>query len=352
MAERKVRNRLLTAITGQDIIADMPRKTDTAEYYRFRILTLPGVTGVRINDGKLCLRTPAGQQVVPYKLHHGVMNRLVAQRLIEQGLRTLVLAHYVPPAVGHIMAKGGVLYVDLAGNCHLAFGKGCFIHVEGNKRVDIEGARQGRGLGTAGYEVLFAILVRPDLLGLPVRQFADIAGIPKTVVAETLQRLVVDGTIGVTRRRGREILRRDALLNKWLTGYEDHIRPKMLFGHYRAREENPVELEKRIEVALADVEWAWGGAAAAYRLTHYYRGETTVIHIPRLLAGDIPLRLGARRDEEGPGPIILLGLPGRLAVEGPQPRTPHPLLIYAELLHAGDDRAREAAAMLRERFPV
>ena len=42
--------------------------------------------------------------------------------------------------------------------------------------------------------------------------------------------------------------------------------------------------------------------------------------------------------------------PGALAFRSPHPETVHPLLVYADLLAEGHDRAREAAAELSARF--
>ncbi|MEW6752827.1 MAG: type IV toxin-antitoxin system AbiEi family antitoxin [Candidatus Latescibacterota bacterium] len=314
------------------------------EPYLARLRELPGIAGARLLQGKLHLRTRAGAHDLPCEVRQAV-HRLEAQRLLEQKAPGLVLAPFVAPATARMMAEGGLQYLDLAGNCHLALGKGCLIHVEGKKPDP--GCRRGRGLGTAGYQTLFALLARPELLTLPVRRFAQQAGIPKTVVGDVLQRLLADEVIGRKRRGERVLLQREALMARWLAGYENHLRPRLLFGRFRPAEDNPLELEKRLEGALGEAAWAWGGAAGAYRLTRYHRGEITVVHLPRPPA-DAPRRFRALPDPEGP--LILLGFPGRLGLEGPAPHVAHPLLLYTELLHAGDDRTRETAAMIREKY--
>jgi hypothetical protein len=52
----------------------------------------------------------------------------------------------------------------------------------------------------------------------------------------------------------------------------------------------------------------------------------------------------------GDGPLVLLEAPTTLALGGPEEHVAHPLLIYTELITARDERAREAAEELRERF--
>jgi hypothetical protein len=50
------------------------------------------------------------------------------------------------------------------------------------------------------------------------------------------------------------------------------------------------------------------------------------------------------------GPVVILGIPGPLALEGPAPHVAHPLLVFTELVVEGDERALEAAAEIRSRF--
>jgi len=96
-----------------------------------------------------------------------------------------------------------------------------------------------------------------------------------------------------------------------------------------------------------DLNWAWGGATAGYRLTQHYRGPTTTLHVaapPTTMQRQ--LNLLPAKD----GPIVVLGVPGPLGLEGPSPHIAHPLLVYTELLVEGDERALEAAAEIRTRF--
>jgi hypothetical protein len=49
------------------------------------------------------------------------------------------------------------------------------------------------------------------------------------------------------------------------------------------------------------------------------------------------------------GPVSVMRAPGPLAFEGPE-GTAHPLLVYTDLLHEGESRAREAAVVFAEKY--
>jgi hypothetical protein len=195
--------------------------------------------------------------------------------------------------------------------------------------------------------VLFAILARPTLLNAPVRTLAQFAGVGKTAVAERLQQLRDDGLIVEVRNRTR-LTGRKAILDQWLTGYENQVRPKLLIGRYQPRERQPQILEQIVEDALGDrIAWAWGGGAAAMRLTGYYRGEQTVLHVERV-PRELPRQIEALPARDGT--LTILRTPGPIGFEGAEPKTVHPLLVYTELLANHTDRAREAAEEVWRRY--
>ncbi|MBI5490298.1 MAG: hypothetical protein HY905_23380 [Deltaproteobacteria bacterium] len=89
------------------------------------------------------------------------------------------------------------------------------------------------------------------------------------------------------------------------------------------------------------------GGAAAHRLTGYYRGDQTLLYFadpPPSPAKQLRLVPDAEGD------VWLARSPGPLAFSGPNRATVHPLLVYADLIGEGHERARDAAAEVRRRF--
>lgn len=256
----------------------------------------------------------------------------------------ILFAPYVPRELGAYLAEKDVNFVDLAGNYRVRLGDRYLAAMEGRKPE--RRAPEGRGLRVAGHEVLFAILAKPELLNAPIERLAEQAGVGKTAVADTIAKLVDEGLVAGPRKQ-RRLLAAVTVLDRWLAGYANVVRGPLLVGRYRTKDPDPAALEARLTRELAGQgRWAFGGTAGAYRVNPHYRGTETTVHLaePR---EDLPTRLQALR--AGDGPLVLMRTPGLIAFEGVAPLTVHPLLIYTELLTLADQRAREAAAEIRER---
>lgn len=297
--------------------------------------------------GTVRLNTPGGRHVLKVeRLPGAVTPAAVADLKLRHGDGgLLLLAPYVGPEAVTALVAANINFVDLAGNAHLALEPTYYVHVEGRRPVR---ARRGeRGLGVPGFKLLFALIVRPDLLNEPVRAIAAAAGVSKTQVAHALANVLEkDGTIGRT-QHGRILLDRRRTATRWLAGYADLLRPRLTLGRYRTQEKDPAALDLLLTDVLEQGQWVLGGGAAVFRLAGYYRGETTVVHATEMTR-EMTRRLRAVPDDGGN--LLVMAPPGPLALAGPKPGIAHPLLVYGELLAAGDERAREAAMQLREQY--
>ncbi len=297
------------------------------------------------------------------RLNYSLVENLLGTVGRTRMRRWILLAPFITSPMAAHLQKRGVNYVDLNGNCHLAIDRVHVAVIEGRRparRLDDE-----RHVGLAAHKVFFALLADDQLVQRPVREIADSAGVGKTQAAIVVRRLKEEGS--VTQGSGApRMVKPAALLERWVAGYSDVLRPRLFISHYRTADKRPAELEDRIERALkrdwsrpelrgrhaeaagdGRLRWAWGGAAAAYRLTGHYRGDRTILHVEHA-PPDLAQRL--RLLPTRTGPLTLLRVPGPAAFHGAAANTVHPLLVYAELLAAGEDRSRDAALEIRESF--
>lgn len=301
-------------------------------------------------DARLRVRTPVGRQEFLLALKATALTPAAAETIALEArsagdLPKIVFARHVPPDVGGLLAEHGLYFVDTAGNCRIGIGRTYLAQIEGRRPPRQPG--RGRGLGVSGYRALFAILADPAILDRPVRELARSAGVGKTAIAHLIRRLEEDRLVG-SEGGSRRLLAPEALLERWLVGYDTLVRPRLLLGSFRPAGRDPEAVERRIEAALGeDRAWAWGGGAAAARLTDRERGTSLILHADELPAGFAD----AIDAEPAPdGTLTVVRLPGPLALRGAAPHTAHPLLVCTELLRERTDAARDAAVEIRERF--
>jgi len=301
-------------------------------------------------DALVRLRTPRGERKLWVEVKRTHITRPLADGLLARtpmDIRTkwVLFAPYIGAETGRHLRENGTNYIDAAGNCFLAIKQDYIANVEGRRperKTPLE-----RGIRGPGHQILFAVLARPELLNAPVRILAGAAGVGKTAAAEMVKRLEEEGLVGADREQ-RRLLRVKAVLDRWLAGYAATVRPQLVMGRFRTNDPGAEAREDRIERELGETTtWAWGGGTAAMRLTGYYHGPDTVLHLEHPLP-DLGKRLKAIAAEDGP--LIVLGVPGRVAFEGALPRTVHPLLVHTELLATGNERAREAAQEVWSRY--
>lgn len=198
--------------------------------------------------------------------------------------------------------------------------------------------------------MLFGLLADNELRLATVRALAAATGVSVAPAHQMRGRLVEQGLAW----RGHDGHfsffpdRLDDAIAMFVGGYGTVLRPKLLVGRYRTPDQDPRACERRITDALGDeVPWAFGGGSAAQRLTRHYHGPNVTVHIRD--ATQKTLRaIKAVPDRDGP--LVLLRTPGPIGLHGPREHVAHPLLVYAELLHEGNDRARETAAEVLRRW--
>jgi hypothetical protein len=329
--------------------------------YLKNLLSLPFLAKASLNpkpqkgkgsrgDAILELTTPRGSRRLLVEEKGSHLSQALVRDLIARASSTtttplILFAPYVSPAMGTLLVSSGINFVDRAGNCHLDLGGRYVAHVEGRKLRQSSAAPGG--IRAPGFRLVFALLVEPDLVNASSREMARMSGVSLGTASNVLRRLEHDRIVVRTKSK-HQIVRREDLVERWIAGYVETLRPQLFVGRFQTPDKDPRSLEERIAGVLGqEGTWAWGGAAAAYRLTKHYRSDETVLHV-QAGSDDLPKRLKALPHREGG--LIVLGVPGPLAFRGKAPHTVHPLLIYTELIVTGSDRAREAASELRERF--
>lgn len=319
--------------------------------YLDRLARLPFVRAVHLHSkDAVGLTTPEGQTDLPVLYRGSVLNAALVEHMKVTATHRpglLVLAPVIGSTPGEALAAAGVNFVDLAGNCHVRLGDRYFAWVQGRRAE--QRAPGEKALRGPAYRVFAALLAKPELVSATARSLAEAAGgVSPQTANDVRHRLEARGLL--LRTRGGATWANGgyrAMLELFVAGFPTLL-PGLGLGRYRARGRNPEEVEAALAPALSRVgDWRWGGAAAAWRLTGYYRGDATLVYLrdPDATAlSALPLIPDAS------GNVIVRRAPATAALEGHTPDTVHPTLVYADLLLEGNTRAREAAGEIHRRF--
>lgn len=272
--------------------------------------------------------------------------------------KLVLLTRRVSDRMGERLREAGVAYADAAGNAYLA-DPPTLVLIRGMRPAPGdtgEGRRraEGRAFATAGLRVVAALLADPRLAAQTYREIAAAAGVSLGAASEAMadlrkRRFLAAGG------RGRGLTHVADLHRRWLDGYVDRLRRKLVLGRWRFAD--PAARPDRLSNAglPPGLDLQLGGEAAAACLVGHLRPQTASLHVqgrPGAAASARALRLLPDRQ----GPIVMLDqVAGIPAHDGDDARhdaaalpLAHPLLVHAELAAAPDPdaRLREAADLL------
>jgi hypothetical protein len=248
---------------------------------------------------------------------------------------------HVTPNMADRMKEMGIQFIDTAGNAYINEAP-LFIFIKGNKPAEKHPMeRATRAFMPKGLQVVYALLCNPDLENQPFRKIANAADAALGTVDWVIKDLKNTGHLIDAGKRGRRLIRKKQLLERWVTMYPEQLRPKLLEGRYRAPETDWWKDED-----LTGLAAYWGGEVAAAKLTKYLKPQVTTIYMKERPAR---LLLKHKLIKDPNGNIELLKAFWNFEHELQFPNLVHPILIYADLLATRDTRNIETAGIIYEK---
>lgn len=256
--------------------------------------------------------------------------------------KRLLITDYVTPPLADELRRRNIQFVDAAGNAYLDR-RGMLIFVSGRRA---RGARAGhktlRAFRGAGLRVGFVLLSVPDMVAAPQRTIASAAGVALGSVAAVFEGFRELGFIAEVRGR-RQLLQRERWLDQWTEAYARQLAPALELGRFSGP---PSGWWRRADVAKHGAQW--GGETAAALLQRHLVPEQAILYSEEMPAA---LLREHRLKADAAGSIIFRRRFWN-AVPSLRPDVVPPLLIYADLVTAGDARSLEGAKEVRDSYLV
>lgn len=194
----------------------------------------------------------------------------------------LVVAENIYPKIKQELKLQGINYLETSGNVFLK-DQGLFLWVEGQAGKTTENAKIGRAFTKTGLRLIFQFLLNEDLVNLTYRKMAEATGVGFGNINIIMTDLKVQGFLIPLDRQTYRLTGKKQLLEKWMIGYEQKLKPDLHMGNFRFA--NDKDFTDWKAVALKPDKTWWGGEPGGNRLTHYLLpGKLTLYTIEKRAA--------------------------------------------------------------------
>lgn len=253
----------------------------------------------------------------------------------------LLITRYVTPQVADLLKNMEVPFMDMAGNAYIN-DPPLYVFIKGNKLPeDNRPEPVTRAFRPGGLHVIFTLLGNPGMEKTPYRNIAKATGLALGTIGWVMNDLRRLGYLVDMGAGGRRLTRKNDLLARWVTAYPDQLRPGLVIGRFKAKDD---DWWKDTEVETFHA--LWGGEIAAARLTKYLKPQTATIY-----TREPPARLvwKYKLKKDPAGHVEILRPFWHFEYPWPHPDLVPPVLIYADLLATGDERNIETARLVYEK---
>lgn len=254
----------------------------------------------------------------------------------------LIVTDYVNPELAEVMRKQGLFFIDVAGNAFIN-ATPLYIFVKGERPNTVVTTEPVKRLfKPGGLKLIFALLNNPGLEKATYRDIAKAANVALGTVDFVITELKELGFIIDMGKKGRQMLKAEQLLRRWVEAYPENLKPKLVQEKFRTNVYNWWK-----DIKPADFDVFWGGEIAAAKLTGHLKPERHTIYTAHL-PGKLIYKFKFQKDPNGNVEFLkrFWTFGWELEKNGFVP----PILIYADLMATGDARAIEAAEIIYDNY--
>jgi hypothetical protein len=271
------------------------------------------------------------------------------QNLFSQpaNVKRILFTEHISMDIAKELKENGLEFVDCSGNMfiNLPWLKVIIVGYPKNKPLE----RQTSLSSAVALKVIYTILTQPQATKWTHRETAKAAGVALGSVTAVYSELRSQGFLHTTENNKeihREVVNRKILFDKWITGYEDKLRPKLYLGSYRIAGNRSIGDLPALLANTQQEQVLIGGELGATLLEKgNLRPSSATLHLDENNdAQKLSLQLKMIPDVHGN--VVLLqtfGECNRTTEHNNLFSLTNPLLMYSELLQINDPRVREFA---------
>jgi|AntRauTorckE5430_2_1112549.scaffolds.fasta_scaffold04123_2 hypothetical protein len=253
----------------------------------------------------------------------------------------LLVTKQISSVVRKKLREEKINYLDEVGNCFI-YHKDLFILIDGRKNKALKNEYSYNIFSENGVKLIFNLLTRPYLINVSQREISKKVNISLGSVSKILKGLEILNFLKKINKKEKKLINKKVLLNRWVTAYNEKIKPKYFRGKYRFINK---EYNKNWENLTLPNYTYWGGEPAARLLIGFLKPQILTLY-STLDKKELLKTLKIIPDNIN-GNINLLELPSGFNNEKEQI---HPLITYADLILSFDSRNIETAQKIYDNY--
>ncbi len=268
------------------------------------------------------------------------MNRIF--ELADKYKPFLVIAENLFPKIKDTLTKHEIAFIEANGTINIET-RNILIKVEGRNKKYILPEKQGRAFTKAGLKVIYLFLANKNDINDTYRELASNANIAIGNIKLIREGLIEEGFALWQNNNKLKLTNKKELLQKWITAYNEKLKPALFTGKFRFNNEADFIQWKNLN--LDKTKTQWGGEAAGNIYTNYLQPEVLTLYTNENKANIIK-EFKLLPDPKGNVIVYEKFWNERQPYKNVVP----PLIAYADLLATGKRRCIETAQKIYEQF--
>lgn len=295
-------------------------------------------------DGKITFKTNSRKYnayiEVKKELRNHQLPAILKQK--ENYHPLMVISEYIFPKIKEELRKQNIAYLETNGNIYFKV-EDIFLWLEGQKPIPQETEKAGRAFTKTGLKLVFHFLLNEDLVNLTYREIAERTGIGFGNINVIVTDLKNQGFLVQENKNRYRLVNKKELLNKWMTAYQDKLKPALVLGTFRFLDEKDYIRWQQLPLKIGKT-W-WGGQPAGGMLTNYLKPAEFILYTEE------------KRNELIRNYFLVPDINGNVTVyqkfwqqDDKNSNVVPPLLTYVDLMSTTDRRCIETAQKVYNEF--
>tara|TARA_R110002049_G_scaffold272884_1_gene450577 strand:+ start:621 stop:1619 length:999 start_codon:yes stop_codon:yes gene_type:complete len=251
----------------------------------------------------------------------------------------LLVAEKLYPKVKKELRENHINYLEANGNVYINK-ENLFLFIDTNKTTKNQKEKGNRAFTKTGLKVVFHFLLDKKIINYTQRDIADITNVALGNIPLIINGLLENNFILKLNKNEYVINNYLELLNKWITEFEQTLKPTIFKQRFRFQNRNQDWRELKLDIEKT----VWGGEPAGDIITNHLRPEKFILYTKETTK-DLMVNYRLLPDDEGE-----IWVYDKFWTTNFNNKTAPKALVYTDLMINDDKRSKETAKLIFDEY--